>query len=348
MNTELYDVLDISKNATDSEIKKAYHKCAQKYHPDKTHGDKEAEEKYKKCVHAYEILMHPQKREMYDMYGSTEERPTINPFDMFRQFEKRQNLPVLHVNVTMKELYFGVTKEVSYNKQVVCDVCHGVGSEKPPIKCSTCHGRGQTIKTIRQGPMQFQTAVVCETCHGQKVSIKVEDRCHCCKGEKTIVKDFTLNVIIKAGMHWGETIVNDNSDLVVLLIQEGIDVYTRTGNNLHVTLPISFIQCITGKGIYVDHINDERINIQYDGIIQPNAMKKLINYGMPTSNNGYGDLYITFQVLIDIDQTILTNMIAMYPKQLEEGLLLHDADSIPKEEQQEEHQQQHTTTCNQQ
>lgn len=350
MNNELYDVLGISKNASDTEIKKAYHKCAQKYHPDKTQGDKEAEEKYKKCVHAYEVLMNPQKRKMYDMYGTTDNVSgmNVNPFDLFKNFGQ-QHSPVLHVIVTLRELYFGTKKEIKYQKKVPCDICHGVGSEKEPITCETCHGKGHNIKAFTQGFVQFHTSVMCETCKGQKVIIPEKDKCQSCHGEKLILKECTFMLDINKGSSWGENV--EYNGFIVTLIQDDNNSctknnnWTRKHNDLHLTLTISFIQCITGKGIVIDHLNGEKILVNYDGIIQPGTTKKLINYGMPTKNNSFGDLYIFFNVFMEIEPTILNNIIQMYPPQAETDTMLNDVNNSNSnpEEQSYAH-----TTCNQQ
>lgn len=344
MSTEFYDILGVSKTATALEIKKAYHKCAQKYHPDKTQGNKEAEEKYKKCVQAYEILINPQKREIYDTYGTTE-APAMNPFDIFRGFSQKQEKPIAQLTITIKELYHGVKKEVTYQKKISCNACKGVGSMKPPETCGVCNGKGQTIKTIKQGFMQFQTSVPCDKCHGTKVQMKQEDLCATCHGDKTIIQDYILHVDIKQGMKWNHVIPFD--DINIMLVQGNDEEWKMINNNLYYDLTITFLQCVTGKDIYIDHLNGDKIHIKYDGIIQPNSIKKLVGKGMPTGHGGFGNLYIKFHVFIEIDQNILNNIINMYPTQSDEGLLVHDADIIPQEER-DNHEYTHATTCNQQ
>lgn len=383
-NTELYNVLGVSRNATENEIKKAYHKCAQKYHPDKTQGDKEAEEKYKKCVHAYEILMNPEKRQMYDQFGTTDNTPNMggfDPFDIFNNFsggfpggfmpgnftKQKQNTDIIiHLPVSLKELYHGITKEVTYKKSTCCKKCKGVGSKKPPITCTKCNGNGQTIKMVRQGPVQFKTVVTCETCHGEKVCIKPEDKCKSCKGDKTSLKENKLSVNILSGMKWEQTLRfyneghevpnNVSGNVIVMLVpndntDEG---WTRIGNDLHYKLTINFIQCISGSNIIINHINGEQITMVYNGIIQPGSIKKLKDFGMPVEHNAErGDLYVTFDVFVEIEPMILEKILKMYPPINNVGLALEDTEGIQKDsyknqQHYEDDFQQHATNCTQQ
>src|SRR5258708_28235066 len=151
MDTEYYDILNINKTATQAEIKKAYYKCAQMYHTDKNNGNKEAEEKFKKCTEANEILSNPEKRKLYDSFGKNGLQNNMggsfDPSNIFGgafPFMNRKNTNTktenmtINIEVTLEELYHGTSKNIEFQRQTICDSCDGKGSKKPILKCSNC------------------------------------------------------------------------------------------------------------------------------------------------------------------------------------------------------------------
>jgi molecular chaperone DnaJ len=236
---DYYEVLGVDKNATDAEIKKAYRKMAQKYHPDMNPGDKEAEAKFKEVNEANEVLSDSEKRARYDQYGFAGVDPNFNPNagsyggggfggfdfggfgDIFSDFfgggsgsssAQRRNVPRqgdnagASVTVTFEEAAFGTDKEVEVQRIETCAKCSGSGCAEgsSPETCPTCGGSG-TVRTTRQtmfGTMQQQSA--CSRCGGTGKIIK--DACPTCKGKGRVRKNKKINVHIPAGIDIGQSI----------------------------------------------------------------------------------------------------------------------------------------------
>ena len=233
---DYYEVLGVSKGASDAEIKKAYRKLAMKYHPDYNPGDKDAEEKFKEINEANEVLSDPKKRQLYDQYGFAGVDPTYaaqngggpggfsgfggggmeDIFDMFfggaggrrgggaanRGPQRGADLR-FDLHLTFEEAAFGVEKEISLSRDEQCDHCHGTGAE-PGSKvetCPECHGTGQ-IRVVQNTMLgQMQTVRPCPKCHGEgKI---VSDPCHDCHGSGTVEKVKTLKVKVPAGVDDG-------------------------------------------------------------------------------------------------------------------------------------------------
>lgn len=242
MDTEYYDILGVSKNASDDEIKKAYKRMAIKYHPDRQ-GDKseaekkEAENKFRQCAEAYEVLKDPQKRQMYDQYGKAgvEQQSgfggggfggfggmDIN--DILRHFgfggdadfgfgfggNRGNARPVyrgddlrLKVQLTLEEIATGVTKKFKVKKNVSCHQCHGTGCKEgsKPETCATCHGTGHITRTRNSFLGMMQVQEPCPTCHGEGTIIK--DKCPHCHGRGVERGEEIVEVSIPAGVAEG-------------------------------------------------------------------------------------------------------------------------------------------------
>lgn len=231
---EPYKTLGVDRNATETEIKKAYRKLALKYHPDKG-GTKEDEKKFKEVTAAYEILGDKQRRTQYDQFGHVKGGPggagfggfDFNNFqnvnfdfsggtfgDIFDTFfgggasqSKRRQGPIcgndieIIVHLTFEEAVFGVTKEVEIGRYEQCEHCKGMGNEpgSQVINCADCQGTGQKIRIQRTPLGQIQTSSICEKCGGAgKVP---EKKCRECKGEYRILKNQKIKVKIPAGIH---------------------------------------------------------------------------------------------------------------------------------------------------
>lgn len=231
---DYYEVLGVSKTASEDEIKKAYRKIAIKYHPDRNPGNKEAEEKFKEAAEAYDVLRDPQKRQQYDQFGFNGPQGGFGGFgggagmnmdDIFSMFgdifgghsgggfgfggggsQKRQfqgsDLRI-KVKLTLEEIATGVTKKFKVHKDVQCPDCHGTGCENgaQPEACPTCHGTGYTIKSVRSifGMMQTQSA--CPTCQGEGTVIK--NKCKTCNGDGIVKGDEVVEIKIPAGVEDG-------------------------------------------------------------------------------------------------------------------------------------------------
>ncbi|MFW5566595.1 MAG: molecular chaperone DnaJ [Prevotella sp.] len=235
---DYYEVLGVSKNATEDEIKKAYRKLAIKYHPDRNPGDKEAEEKFKEAAEAYDVLHDSQKRQRYDQFGfeGLEGGSGFGGFggsggfsmdDIFSAFgdifgghsgfggfggfgggghqpaQYRGADLRLRVKLTLEEIAAGTTKKFKVHKDVACPHCHGTGSEdgSGTTTCPTCHGQGVVVKTVRTMLGLMQTQTECPTCHGEGTIIK--NKCKECGGTGVVKGEDVVEISIPAGVAEG-------------------------------------------------------------------------------------------------------------------------------------------------
>ena len=233
---DYYEVLGVSKNASEDEIKKAYRKIAIKYHPDRNPDDKEAEEKFKEAAEAYDVLHDPQKRQQYDQFGF--DGPNMGGFggfgggggfsmdDIFSMFGdvfggrgggfggfggggRRQPAQYrgadlrLKVRLTLKEIATGVTKKFKVRKDVPCEHCHGTGAEggSGSETCPNCHGSGMEIRTQQSIFGMMQTQTTCHVCDGEGTIIR--NKCHHCHGEGIVKGEEVIEIKIPAGVAEG-------------------------------------------------------------------------------------------------------------------------------------------------
>jgi molecular chaperone DnaJ len=235
---DYYEVLEISKDATAEEIKKAYRKKALRYHPDKNPDDKEAEEKFKEAAEAYEVLSNPEKKQRYDQFGhagmggasgfSGQNMDMDDIFSMFgdifgghfggggfgnfggfggggrsqrQRVTKGQNLRV-KVTLSLKEIVNGAEKRIKVKKYIKCSSCNGSGAQDNSFStCSTCKGTGQVTRVSNTFLGQMQTTSTCPTCGGEGKIIK--NKCTSCYGEGIVKGEEVIPINIPAGVGEG-------------------------------------------------------------------------------------------------------------------------------------------------
>jgi len=233
---DFYEILGVPKNASDTDIKKAYRKVALKYHPDRNPDDKAAEEKFKEAAEAYEILSDADKRARYDRFGHAGVSNQgggfsgggMNMEDIFEHFgdifgdsgspfesffgggrsrgktrgQRGSNLRI-KVSLTMEEVATGITKKIKVKKQVACDQCGGSGAKDASSvsTCGTCKGSGyvRQIKSTFLG--QMQTTAACPTCKGSGQTITAN--CTSCRGDGRMYSEETIDIEIPAGVAEG-------------------------------------------------------------------------------------------------------------------------------------------------
>lgn len=239
VDTKLYDILQVSPNASVHEIKKQYKKLARQYHPDKAGPD--MEEKFKEISFAHEILSDPNKREKYDMFGEKglmEGGMSSGMEDLFshifghgsgmggmgsmfggfspfgmgggrrRQQRRRGDDTVHTLRVTLEDLYNGKVSKLKLKKKVICGTCKGAGGKGNAVqKCSSCHGNGIKISIQPLGPgMVQQVQRVCPDCSGEGEVIDPKNRCKKCHGKKVCDETKILEVHVDKGMKEGQKI----------------------------------------------------------------------------------------------------------------------------------------------
>ena len=234
---DYYEVLGVSKGASDDEIKKAYRKTALKYHPDRNPGDKDVEEKFKEAAEAYDILSNPDKRARYDQYGHAGVDGNagfgggggMSMEDIFSQFgdlfggmggfssfggfsgfgggggsavNYGSDLRV-RIHVTLQEVLNGTTKKIKVKKNVACSHCHGSGAQAGSGKetCPTCHGTGRVIRTQDSIFGRMQTQSTCTTCNGTGQVIK--NKCTYCSGTGIEQGEELIEINVPAGVASG-------------------------------------------------------------------------------------------------------------------------------------------------
>ena len=233
---DYYEVLEVNRNASPEELKKAYRKQALKYHPDKNPGDKEAEEKFKEAAEAYEVLSDENKRHRYDQYGhaglgngggfsgfgggmSMEDIFSHfgdifgggDPFSSFfgggggrrgRAVNRGSNLRV-KVRLSLEEIAHGVEKKIKVNKYVACPTCKGTGAKggSSYSTCATCHGSGHVSRVTSTFLGQMQTTTTCPNCGGEGKIIT--DKCADCAGNGVVKGEEVINIRIPAGVSEG-------------------------------------------------------------------------------------------------------------------------------------------------
>ncbi|WP_028024598.1 molecular chaperone DnaJ [Enterovibrio calviensis] len=322
---DFYEVLGVSRDASERDIKKAYKRLAMKYHPDKNPGDESATDKFKEVKLAYEILTDAQKRAAYDQYGHAAFEQggmgggggfgggNADFSDIFGDVfgdifggggrrggqARAQRGADLRYNMelTLEEAVRGVNKEIDVPTYVSCDPCSGSGA-KPgtsPQTCGTCHGQGQV--QMRQGFFAVQQA--CPTCHGRGKIIK--DPCDSCHGQGRVQKTKTLSVKIPAGVDTGDRIRLTGEgeageygapagDLYVQVHVRDHHIFTRDGNNLYCEVPVSFTMAALGGEVEVPTL-DGRVSLKVPTETQTGRMFRMRGKGVQSvRGGGLGDL----------------------------------------------------------
>ena len=321
---DYYEVLGVSKTASDSEIKSAYRKLAKKYHPDMNPGDKEAEAKFKEASEAYAILSDADKRRQYDQFGHAAFDGgagggaggfDFNRFDMgdifgdiFGDFfggggrsrsanngpMKGQNVRV-SVHLTFEEACFGTEKEIELNIKEDCAKCHGTGA-KPgtqPETCSKCGGKGQVVFTQQSLFGVVRNVQACPDCHGTGKIIK--DRCPDCGGSGYISRRKKISVSIPAGIDNGQSIrIRDKGepginggprgDLLVQVIVGRHPIFQRQDYDIYSTAPITFAQAALGAEVRIKTIDGDVMYTVKPGT-QTDTRVRLRGKGVPTTRN---------------------------------------------------------------
>ncbi len=329
MARDYYDILGLSKSASDSEIKSSYRKLAMKYHPDRNPGDKKAEDKFKEISESYEILKDPQKKAAYDQYGhaafsqgtSGGASGGFSGFgsggfsDIFEDMfgmgggSERRSASTgsdlrYDLSVSLEQAYSGDQVEISLTVPTKCESCNGTGANKgsQPKQCSQCGGYGK----VRAQQGFFTIERTCATCSGAGEIIG--DPCRVCKGQGRVNKNKKLSVNVPAGVDNGTRIRlsgegeagargSSPGDLYIFIDIKDHSIFQRDGKDTFIEVPVSFIDAVLGNSIQVPCIDGSKAKMNLSSGTQSGTRLRMKGKGMPGLRGASrGDQYVQINV----------------------------------------------------
>jgi len=332
---DYYEVLNVSRTATDQEIKSAYRKLALQYHPDRNPGNQEAEEKFKEAAEAYSVLSDAQKRANYDRFGHAgvpgAAGPGFGGFDpsVFADFSdilgdifgfgdffgggRRGGTRVQRgadlrydLDLAFEEAVFGTTTKIKVPRHQMCSECAGSGAQKGtgPATCQTCNGYGQV--RFQQG--FFSITRTCTQCHGAGQIIK--NRCAVCHGDGRVVREKILELKIPAGVDNGSKLRitgegdaggkgGPAGDLYVVLNVADHEFFERREHDLYCHIPITFPQAALGAQIMVPTLEREEEKLSIAAGTQTGSTFRIKGRGISKRGGpARGDLYVTVNIVV--------------------------------------------------
>ena len=335
---DYYEVLGVSKSASDSELKSAYRKLAKKYHPDMNPGDKEAEAKFKEASEAYSVLSDPDKRRQYDQFGHAAfeggagggaggfDFSGMDMSDIFGDIfgdffgggrsRAQSNGPMkgqnLHhtIRITFEEACFGTEKELDLPLQDECESCHGTGAKAgtTPETCSKCGGKGQVVFTQQSLFGMVRNVQTCPDCRGTGKIIR--EKCPDCHGSGYITRKRNISVTVPAGIDNGQSIrirekgdpgVNGGprGDLLVEVAVSRHPIFQRQGIDIYSSAPITFAQAALGGDVRIKTVDGE-VEYTVKPGTQTDTRIRLRGKGVPSLRNKSirGDQYVTLVVQV--------------------------------------------------
>ncbi len=333
---DYYEVLGVSKDATEADIKKAYRNLALKYHPDRNPGDKRAEERFKEINEAYEVLSDPEKRARYDRFGhAMGESPfsgaegfggfgfgttfgdvfsdIINEFfggraeSRNRRAEPGEDL-LYNLRISFIESAKGVEKEINIRKKVLCDSCGGSGAKpgSKPIICGTCGGRG----SVRYQQGFFSISKTCHSCKGSGNIIT--DFCNSCRGEGFEFKMKNIKISVPPGVEDGMRLRlkgegnhgqkgAPKGDLYIQINIEKDNFFSRRGDDIVCELPIKFTIAALGGEVEVPTI-DGNVKLKIPEGSQSGKILRIKGKGITNINSGRrGDQLVTLKIEVPVN-----------------------------------------------
>ncbi len=321
---DYYEILGVSQNASEGDLKKAYRRLAMKYHPDRNPGDSDAEQRFKEAKEAYEVLSDPQKRSAYDQFGHAGVDPSAGGGGSggfgrgsadfadifsdvfgdifggggrggaraFRGADLRYRM-----EITLEEAVHGLEREIRIPTQVRCDACEGSGAApgSEPQACPTCNGHGDV--RVQQGFFSIQQT--CPRCSG--TGQIVSDPCRQCGGSGTVPDYKTLNVRVPAGVDTGDRIRLSGEgepgeqggppgDLYVEMVVKPHPIFTREGADLRCDIPLSVTTAALGGELEVPTL-DGRVTLRVPAGTQSGKVFRVRGKGVkPVRGGTSGDL----------------------------------------------------------
>src|SRR5579885_346524 len=333
---DYYEVLGVSRTATETEIKSAYRKLAVRYHPDKNPCDNEAEEKFKEAAEAYSVLSDAEQRARYDRFGHAGVSSSAASGagwgaqgfggiedilgDLFgfgdvfgggrsgggsRRSAAQRGADLRYdLEMTLEEAAAGMTAQLRIPRLETCDTCRGSGAAAgtQPETCQTCGGAGQ----VRYQQGFFSVSRTCGTCRGTGRVIRTP--CETCRGAGRVEREKQMEVKIPAGVETGSRLRlagegeagsqgGPAGDLYVVIHVKEHDVFERQGNNLYASVPVTFAQAALGSEISVPTLDGQQ-NLKVPAGTQTGTVFRVKGQGMPAlGGRGKGDLYVSVTVV---------------------------------------------------
>lgn len=352
MSRDFYEVLGVSRSATDDDIKRAYRELARRFHPDSNRDDPEAEDRFKEITMAYETLRDPERRRRYDVFGDSGGRTggaggANDPFgfsDLFDAFfggdpfgRSRGGAPTRGpdaeavIELTLQEAAFGATRPIDARLAVSCERCEGSGCEPGthPTRCDVCAGTGEVRQVRRSVLGQIVTASPCGVCDG--TGRRILSQCRDCRGDGRVQDQRTIEVEVPAGVDEGQRLRlagrgpagprgGQPGDLYVTVRVAPHPDFERHGDDLLHVRPLSVSQAALGAVLRVPTLDGETELTVPPGT-QPGQMLRVKGAGVNSlRGRGRGDLLVRVDVVI--------------PQRLsdEEAALLHQLAELRGEE----------------
>ncbi len=323
---DYYEVLGVTRTATEIEIKRAYRTLAVQHHPDKNPGDHTAEDKFKECAEAYAVLSDSEKRSAYDRFGHSAAGAGagFDPgfsniediFDMFgfgdmfgsrgggRRTVQRGSDLRYDLEITLEDAANGKEEKLQIPRLEGCGECDGSGAEKgtKAESCITCQGSGQT--RYQQG--FFSVMRTCPNCSGRGQIIRTP--CKKCRGAGRIEKEKTLELKIPAGVETGSRLRvsgegeagpngGPSGDLFVVLHVKDHEIFERQGANLYSAVPVTFAQAALGTEMKVKTLDGDE-DLKIPAGTQTGTVFRIKSQGMPTlGGRGKGDLFVAVTLI---------------------------------------------------
>lgn len=354
MTKNYYEVLGVPKSATKDEIKKAFHKLAHKYHPDKSGGDSE---RFKEASEAYAVLSDDKKRAEYDAYGRTFGGGAGNGFegfdmndfmraqgfgggdfafdfgDMFSDFfggaRKRRGRDIsIDIQLTFKESIFGMERTLLLTKVNTCKTCGGTGAKKGSemITCTRCSGQGRVHETKRSFLGSVTTARECDRCNGRGKVPK--EPCATCSGLGVARGEEEVTIMVPPGIENGEMIrltgagealpAGDPGDLYVKVHVTADKQFRKEGSNVVTDFPIKITDSLLGAKYQIKTIEGENVDVVVERGATQNDIVKIKGQGVPTTGGKRGDLLVRLQ--LKMPKTVSKDAEQLIKKLREEGI----------------------------
>lgn len=331
---DYYEVLGVSRTATDQEMKTAYRRLAHQYHPDKNQSDPEAEERFKEAAEAYSVLSNPEQRQRYDRFGhagvassaagaawgapgfggiedilgdlfgfgdvfGAAGRPGSRRSSAQRGADLRYDL-----EITLEQAAEGMTAQLRIPKLETCETCNGSGAAAgtKPETCRTCQGAGQV--RFQQG--FFSVSRTCSTCRG--TGQVISSPCESCHGAGRVEREKSIEVKIPAGVETGSRLRlqaegesgaygGPPGDLYVVIHVAEHEKFERQGNNLYSSIPITFAQAALGAEVKVNTLHGDQ-SLKVPAGTQTGTVFRVRGQGMPVlGGRGKGDLFVSVSVI---------------------------------------------------